>query len=127
MPARFEPRGPLTVSFDGTTCQVTNAESPLAGPYWVTMTNDAPSDLTVAFVTLHPGATWAQLEAYAATYTGEQAAPDFADIGIVPVLGPGIDAVVDLTAGTSGFVCVAVVDGTIAGVTVGASFEVDAP
>lgn len=125
-PTPFAPGGPLSVSFDGTTCQVSGAEDLQAGPYWVAVANRSTSDLMVALVSLHAGATWEQLEAYAATYTGEQAAPTFAGVIMVPVFGPGIDAVVDLSAGHAGFACVAQHDGAVTGVALGASFEVDA-
>jgi pyrimidine-specific ribonucleoside hydrolase len=124
LPTPFAPEGPLTVAFDGTTCRVAGADGLRAGPYWVAATNDSASDLTVGLVTLHPGAKWEQLVAYAATYTGEQAAPTFADVSIVPVLGQGLDAVVDLPVGEAGFVCVTQADGAVTGVALGPSLQV---
>ena len=127
VPTPFAPGGPLTVSFDGTTCQTSGSEDLQTGPYWVRVENTSTSDVLVAFVTLHPDATWEQLEAYAASYTGNEAAPTFAAVTMVPVFGPGIDAVVDVSAGEAGFACVAQVDGAVSGVALGHSFVVTAP
>jgi pyrimidine-specific ribonucleoside hydrolase len=123
----FAPGGRLTVTYDGSSCVLSGADDLRAAPYWVAVENVAETDLAVALVTLHPGATWEQLQAYAATYTGEEAAPTFADVIMVPAFGPGMDSIVDLSAGDAGFACVAQVDGGVAGVALGPSFEVAAP
>jgi inosine-uridine nucleoside N-ribohydrolase len=126
-PSPFAPGERVTVTYDDRSCVLSGADDLRAGPYWVAVENPAETDLAVALVTLHPGATWEELEGYAATYTGKEAPPTFADVIMVPVFGPGIDSIVDLPAGHAGFACVAQVDGRVTGVALGPSFEVAAP
>lgn len=96
--------GHATVTYDGTSCAVA-ADAVSAGSLAVSVENTTDTTLLVTGVTLHPGATWAQLQAYVDVIQERDGNPEFADLTFITP-PDGLAQIVDMPAGTGGFACV---------------------
>jgi inosine-uridine nucleoside N-ribohydrolase len=110
----FLPSGPLSVSYDGTTCTIAGAGGLSAGPIRVTFSSRIEGFSAMALVTLHPGAAWDELEAFLATFDPAGDPPDFADVGAAVFPTTGVEAITDAASGTSGVACVEMDDQGVA-------------
>jgi inosine-uridine nucleoside N-ribohydrolase len=122
----FVPSGPLAVSYDGTRCTIAGATALSAGPIRVTFSSRIDGSTAAALVTLHPDASWEQLEAFLATFDPSGDPPDFAEVGAVVFPTTGVEAITDAAAGTTGVACVEMdEEGVAQRVTMSEPFEVE--
>ena len=96
--------GYVTVTYDGASC-VPSGDSARAGSIAFQVENATQANLLVAAVTLHPGATWAQLQEWVSAVQQQDGNPDFVDLALITPPA-GLAQVVDLPAGSGGFACV---------------------
>jgi hypothetical protein len=94
----------VTVTYDGRNCAI-GGDPVTAGSLAVRVENVTQATLLVTAVTLHPGATWAELQAYVETLEEHEGNPEFVDLVFITP-APGSAQVVDLPAGSVGFACV---------------------
>jgi inosine-uridine nucleoside N-ribohydrolase len=100
----WEVAGRVTVTYDGRNCAI-GGDPVTAGSLAVRVENATQATLLVTAVTLHPGATWAELQAYVETLEEHEGNPEFVDLVFITP-APGSAQVVDLPAGSGGFACV---------------------
>jgi inosine-uridine nucleoside N-ribohydrolase len=120
--------GQLTVTYDGTRCEVA-PEPDVAGGYSLHVAGSVEGQWGVALLALHEGHTWQEVMDYVAAIEQQTANPSFVDIygPYPPSVAGGADAVVNVQAGTSGFACVQVAaDGSAQSVVLSAPFTVAA-
>jgi pyrimidine-specific ribonucleoside hydrolase len=96
--------GHVTVTYDGEACEI-GGDALKAGSFAVRVENTTQVPLLVAAATLHPGASWNQLQAFADAIEEQAGNPDFVDLAVIAP-PPGLSQVIDLPVGSGGFACV---------------------
>ena len=106
----FTLTGTLHATFDGSTCAGTPSTPVASGTYGFDDESSVAQLTVFALIRLHEGATWKQLVDHTATVgpdNPDMSPPDYVDaVAVLEQDGPGTaSAVVSLTPGTYGIVC----------------------